>query len=766
MLRVDHADQAMVVATTTRNAARFTSAPWALREGGQCHPLPRSYTLGEHMFGFGLLAAPAYALGAGPILAYNVALWATLWIPALTMYALVVALTRSPPAAFVAGLVFALQPGRIDDPTHPYVHGDLWAPLALLFLYRLLHGGRLRAALGLGVCVALEVGESFYALLTTVAYLATYAASVALRAPARLLRVAPWLLLAALPAVLVAWLVLGPYLDTRATWGVLSGRSSSFAELAQFVPGGEHFPGWVVLALALVGLADRLRGRRGDDDLRLPVLAGALLLFWCAVGRVRVPLVGILVPSPLQAARGIVPGLDAVRALQVVALGIGLATSLLAGYGIAALAARLDRRRVLWATAVVCIAIVGVRSYGPLARAIFGRTLRLEAWAPRLDPEDVALIRGTAPGAIVDVPLPYREGHIAFGGSEALLRAAHGPRDSAACYNSFPSPVQKQVFLLSEGLPAQADVHALAALGFETVLARAGEAAERMGSAGSATTLRPRGRTGSFATFDLPAPGPVAEDFVLLAAGAAASAAPHAPGAPPLRTTNASGVARVAFPFRNPGDATFRHPEPLAPSDLVIRWDALDAAAPAASAAARALLPIALGPGGELPADVDVAPPARPGRYRASLARAAAPDVVLATREVEVASAAVNELPPQRSADVLRPAPQRVETRVVAGRRLLAFDVENPGPAGYHDLDARGVRRLHVTWRTPDGSVALREERMVRVPPVIPAGATATVDVSSRTPGGGKYRVELSTAADPAHLLGVLDVQVDEPPPG
>jgi len=754
IVRLDHADQSMVVATTIRNAERFARAPWALHDGGQCHPMPLSYTLGEHMFGFGLLAAPAHALGAEPILAYNAALWATLWIPGLAMFLLAVALTGSPPAAFVAGLAFALQPGRITDPTHPYVHGDLWAPLALLFLYRLLRGGRVRDALALGICVALEVGESLYALLGTVIYLAVVASSVGLREPRRLLRAMPWLALAAVPAIAAAWVVLGPYLVTRDAWGVLTGRSSTFASMALFAPGADHFPGWIVLGLVLLALADRMRGWRGETDLRLPVLAGALILLWCALGVIRVPLVGLALPSPLQAARGVIPGLDAVRALQVVALGIGLATSLLAGYGVAALLARLDRRRALWLTAALCVALVVVRSYGPLARASFGRTLRLESWQARPLQGDVDLVRASGPGAIVDVPLPYREGQIAFAAGSALLRASYGPRDAAACYNSFASPVQKQVWLLSEGLPDPADAAALAALGFATVLARAGEAGERM-TDDPRTTLVERGRSAALVSYAIPPAGAITEDFAVLAAGAAASTTSD----PALYAS--PGTARVAFTMRTPAGATFRHPAPVVPSDLVVRFVARDGSGEVTSAA-RALLPLALGPDGELPIDVDVALPVRAGIHRASLARAADPATVLASRDIEIVAAAPSDLPPQRTADALRPVPDAAATRVVEGRRLLAFAVENPGPARYHHLDPRGVLRLRLTWRTPAGAIVRDDERMVRVPPVIPPGARATVDVSARTPSPGRYRVELTTFAQPPHVIGVLDVEVRE----
>jgi len=53
------------------------------------------------------------------------------------MYALVYFWTGSVSAAFVAGLLFGIHPGRIGDPAHPYVHGNQWTPLALLFAHRL-----------------------------------------------------------------------------------------------------------------------------------------------------------------------------------------------------------------------------------------------------------------------------------------------------------------------------------------------------------------------------------------------------------------------------------------------------------------------------------------------------------------------------------------------------------------------------------------------------------------------------------------------------
>ena len=40
-----------------------------------------------------------------------------------------IAALRGNTAAFVAGLLFCLAPERMTDTGHPFIHGDLWAPL-------------------------------------------------------------------------------------------------------------------------------------------------------------------------------------------------------------------------------------------------------------------------------------------------------------------------------------------------------------------------------------------------------------------------------------------------------------------------------------------------------------------------------------------------------------------------------------------------------------------------------------------------------------
>src|SRR5690606_23384198 len=109
---------------------------------------PESHTLGEHMLGLGILAALPWALTHDPILSFNVALLLTLWIAGVAMYRLAWHFTGSVPAALVAGLLFEITPRRLADQTHPYIHGDLWTPLALLCLHRALARARWRDVVG------------------------------------------------------------------------------------------------------------------------------------------------------------------------------------------------------------------------------------------------------------------------------------------------------------------------------------------------------------------------------------------------------------------------------------------------------------------------------------------------------------------------------------------------------------------------------------------------------------------------------------------
>jgi len=642
MAQLDHSDQQMVVAVVTRNAALLTSRPWRILRDGQCHPLPRGYTLGEHMLGLGILAAVPWSLTGDPIVAFNVALLLTLWIAGVSMYLLARHFTGSAAAAFVGGLLFELAPRRITGVSHPYVHGDCWTPLALLFLHRVFVRGRWSDAVACAAFTTLALGESLYPLVALAILVAVYLPYLCVRHRARLRRALPRLALCGAWLLMVAWLIFGPYLETRATWDVLSGRTPTLVGIRTYLPGRLGFPGFLTAALVVVALVDRMRGARrvAGEDPRLAYLVGALLIVVATLEPLTSPGFGVRLPSPLAVAQRWIPGLDAVRALPAVGIGVGLPLAFLAAYGAhAVLEHTSSRTRPVVLACAVGLVLAG-RFVPALARPAFGlRSLALAAFDARPPEEDIELVRTSARGAVLDVPFPWT-GTRRLGMAKDLLRVAYGsPRPTAACYNSFVTPVQRQVGDLATALPAHDAADALAALGFETVLLEKDQMLppERRrfvlalrAQADDERRLAHLGETDTLSAYRLASASPVARDFALLAAGVDAETGGGDAGAAP---PPAAGTLTVRF--RNGGAATFRHPDPIAPSELVVRW-ATPTGDPVREERVRALLPIALGAGGAMDVPLALTPPTAAGRWLVTVARAADPGMVLGRGDVAV----------------------------------------------------------------------------------------------------------------------------------
>ncbi len=638
LARLDHRDQSMVVSVVIRNAAILTSEPWSLFSGyGQCYPMPRSYTLGEHMFGTSFLAALPYLLTRDPIASYNAALVLTLWIPALTMYALSYAFTRSAAAAFVAGLLFMLVPGRIVDPSHPYVHGDLWAPLVVLFLHRLFTVGRWSDALLFALFLSLEVFESLYPLLACSLIVLIYGSVLLVRHRAKLVALLPKIALASAIVLASAWLVLGPYLETRTTWGLLEGRTSVMLELRHYGWGSIYFPGAMILGLAALGVVDRLhrpRLVRGEDP-RLPILVAGVVVLWASTSGIPIPFTNVLLPSPIVVLRPWVPGLGAVRALNAVGITANLAWAFLAGYGALWLTERRGRLATIALVALITFFSLAFIYHGRFAKPMYGTwSFKMAAWEASPPAADVELLRRVAQGAVLDVPFPEMSRPSSVHLARHLLLNSYNPRATAACYNSFVSPVQDQIARLAAALPHRDASDALAALGFGTVVIDK----ERLDAAtlqgffdelrhlDNWERLRPVGKTGRLLAYRVSTPTEARSDFSLLAHDGAASGE---------TTAKAGQPVELELVFVNRGDVIFRHPDPIEPSDLVVTWRD-EAGSVIEEARTRALLPMAIAPRASFPIEVEVRAPAKPGSYVASVARAAQPDLPLAARRVHV----------------------------------------------------------------------------------------------------------------------------------
>ncbi len=630
--KIARTDQQMVLATVIRHARILVTDPRELRGYGQCYPLDKSYTLGEHMFGNGLLAAIPFLVSGDPLIAYNFMLGATLWIPAMAMYALAWAFTRSSTAAFVAGLFVCLTHARIVDPVHPYLQGDIWTPLALLFLYRLFERRDWWSAAGLGLFFSLGVLESLYALLSSTILLGVCGLFLLVRHRNSLLPVLPKLAAAGAWVGLVSWFVLEPYLETSATWDVLKDQKIVIMTPPEaFLPGRALFPGVALLVLVVVALADRLRSARSalGADPRLALLTAAVLIVWSSLDSPK--LMGVFqLESPILLIRSFVPGLDAVRVPGKVVLCLYLALSLLAAYGFQVLVRRAGPAISVGAAAVVMLLVVGGHWYPPSAALGQGSSWLPEAVHFRLPEDRVELLERIEGGAVIDLPA---EPENLFVRAYYLMHSAYHGRPVATCYNSFGSEVPRRVHEVSEALPSAGAVNALAALGFDTVLLhwnrftpeRRLAFRSRLRSALRTNgQLELIGRAKGLSAYRLDGRGPIEDSFDMLT-----------PFAYPKAQNAETPESAISFRVRNRSSATYRHPDPIEPSDLLIRWDD-PAGEEVARATLRSVLPLAIDGEASQSWEVVLPVPVPPGRYRVSVALADDPERWIAERQVKV----------------------------------------------------------------------------------------------------------------------------------
>jgi hypothetical protein len=132
------------------------------------YPTGDTLAFSEHLLGLSVIATPIAWLTGNPLAAYNLTLLLTFPLCGMAMFALVYHLTRSAPAAFLAGLAYAFAPYRISNLPHIQMLASFWAPLALLGLHGFVRAaapGRRWPWLALfGMCWALQAAANWYTL--------------------------------------------------------------------------------------------------------------------------------------------------------------------------------------------------------------------------------------------------------------------------------------------------------------------------------------------------------------------------------------------------------------------------------------------------------------------------------------------------------------------------------------------------------------------------------------------------------------------------
>lgn len=428
------------------------SHPLALFDANVFHPAPSSLAFSEHFLGYVPLFAPAYLLTGNPVLAANVVLVLSFPLCALAAYALARRFV-TPPAAFVAGALFAFHGERYLNLYHLHQLGTWWIPLALLFTERWLERARARDAVALGAVVGLQLLSSFYLAYALVLFYAAYLAVALVRSRRvlnrrRLLGLALALVTGSVPAALASL----PYLQLQGLGLVPAGRSPMVRlVLASFVTMGRIRAyltslgvGPVGYALGLVAL---LAGwRRGGAYARTVALVGVITGLVLAAGP-RVALFGRQWWSPYQLLFDWLPGFSAVRLpfrfLVVTQLGFAL----LAALGVGVLL-RLAPGRAAWPIAVVAVAAVlataGSHPPHPLHRQVVPATL---------PPADRWLAEHAHDGALLELPLGDVEAM-----AQRMVLSTHHWLPIIDGYSAYPPLTRRFLLRIAVELP---DAHAL-----------------------------------------------------------------------------------------------------------------------------------------------------------------------------------------------------------------------------------------------------------------------------------------------------------------
>ena len=373
------------------------------------HPAESTLAYSDHMILQSVVLTPLYAVTGDVVLCYNVLLCASLLLSGIAMHAFVRAVTGSTPGAYLAGLAWAFWPFRFAHLVHIQLQALYFLPLTFLFLHRLMAGRRRRDALALGAAMGLQALSSVYYAVIGAVGIATAAVALAVGIGRwRSALIARRLLLAAVigaavvaPTGWVYWRVQRDAGFGRSLYEASRNAAAvrSYAQVpaenvaygrSRLLPSGmleqALFPGFVVLALAAIGIA---YGRRGDARPLVHAMLGiAALAFVLSLG-----------PDGFRGLYALfqryVFGFQAIRAPARFAVLVMFALTSLAALGLRELTRNRPYGHV-WAYGLVLLA----------ALEFLNVPMPLAAAPPRHTAVGEWLRREPGPGAVVYLPLP------------------------------------------------------------------------------------------------------------------------------------------------------------------------------------------------------------------------------------------------------------------------------------------------------------------------------------------------------------------------
>ncbi len=292
----------------------------------------------------GLVASPLLWLGIPSVIVYNTLILGSFIVSGVAMFILARALTHSTLAAFVAGLIFSQLPYRIDHFVHMEILWGFWMPLAVWAFLRTVDTHRTKYGILTGAFVAAQALSGIYYAIFLVTILVVLTVLLAAFGAWRdLLKGAKAFAIGGVIAIVIVLPYMRPYVEGSRAVGTrsveemthysatltnyLSTGGENWLYGSKLAPLGDHekrlFPGFIALALALVGL--------WPLDRRKLLFALALAFavdLSCGYNGFTFPIVSTLIP-PYQ-------GLRVTARAAILAF---LFLSVLAAYGVARLQA-------------------------------------------------------------------------------------------------------------------------------------------------------------------------------------------------------------------------------------------------------------------------------------------------------------------------------------------------------------------------------------------------------------------------------------------
>lgn len=259
------------------NAHQLVHDPLQVYNANIYYPFPNALAFSESQFASSVLALPIFFATGNAILAYNVVFCAAFVLTGFNMYLLALDVTRHRAAAILAGAAFAFWSYPLNHLSHLNLVTLQYVPLVFFALRRALRSAGWKYALMFGISFTAQALSSWYAALMTGLGIVLYAIYFVAAQRAQVnRRSVVQLALCLIPCLLLVGSVALPYFQVSRAYGlertldeaqVFAARPSTFltvpsqnrlyGNLLETNNSEALFPGLVVSALAVMGLASR-----------------------------------------------------------------------------------------------------------------------------------------------------------------------------------------------------------------------------------------------------------------------------------------------------------------------------------------------------------------------------------------------------------------------------------------------------------------------------------------------------------------------------